>query len=200
MIYKILLLALVGGLIGWFTNVIAIKLLFRPLEPIKMPVLNIRIQGLIPMRKEEIAKSIGETVENELISMEEIMDEMIENTDKKDLINVIKVKIVAIAQEKMPSMVPSSFKGMIINYIEETIDSEGETIFNELSEQLIHRATDKINIATFIEDKVNLLEMEKLEAIILDIARKELKHIEMLGGLIGVIIGLVQGVLILGLS
>jgi len=199
MLLKIAILALIGAGIGWLTNVIAIKLLFRPLKPIVIPIINFKIQGLIPMRRAEIAKSIGETVETELISMEEIMDEMIENADKADLINVIKVKIVAIAQEKMPSIVPSSLKGMVVSYIEGMIDEEGERLFNELSEQLLHRATDKINIATFIEEKVNMFELEKIENIIVDIAKKELKHIEYLGGVIGFLIGLVQGGIILGL-
>jgi len=199
MVLKLVVLAVIGGLIGWLTNVIAIKLLFRPLNPVKIPIINFKIQGLIPMRKQEIARSIGETVQNELISMEEIIDEMIENTDKQDLIATIKVKITKIAAEKMPSLIPSSFKEMLIKYIEDTIDSEGESIFNELSEQLVHKATDSIDIAKFIEDKINLFELEKIEEIIMDIAKKELKHIELLGGFIGVVIGLVQGGIILWL-
>ena len=45
----ILILTIVGGLIGWITNILAIKLLFRPIKPVKIPILNIEILGLIPM-------------------------------------------------------------------------------------------------------------------------------------------------------
>ncbi len=50
----ILILTIVGGLIGWITNILAIKLLFRPIKPVKIPILNIEILGLIPKRKNEI--------------------------------------------------------------------------------------------------------------------------------------------------
>lgn len=37
-IIRILILAIIGGLIGYITNVIAIKLIFRPINPIKIPI------------------------------------------------------------------------------------------------------------------------------------------------------------------
>ena len=60
----ILILTIVGGLIGWVTNILAIKLLFRPIKPIRIPILNIEIIGLIPKRKNEIAANIGEVISN----------------------------------------------------------------------------------------------------------------------------------------
>ena len=50
-ILKIALLASIGGVIGYITNVLAIKLIFRPIEPIKIPILNFEIIGLIPKEK-----------------------------------------------------------------------------------------------------------------------------------------------------
>ena len=37
-----------GAIISWFTNVLAIKMLFRPIKTFRIPLLNITIQGLIP--------------------------------------------------------------------------------------------------------------------------------------------------------
>ncbi len=90
---KLFILATVGALIGWTTNVIAIKLLFRPIEPVRIPLTKLTLQGLMPKRKKEIAKNIGETVENELISIEEIIDKMIEGSDKTMIIEALKKRI-----------------------------------------------------------------------------------------------------------
>lgn len=62
-IIRILILAVIGGGIGYITNVIAIKLIFRPINPIKIPILNIEIIGLIPKRKQEIATNIAQVVQ-----------------------------------------------------------------------------------------------------------------------------------------
>lgn len=193
---KLFILATVGAVIGWVTNILAIKFIFRPLKPIHIPLLNIKIQGLIPKRKAEIAKSVGETVETELISMEEIIDKMIADENKSEIIFNIKRKVKKIVEQKMPPIIPTAIKGMILDYIDDIIDKEGENAIAELTEKMVHKATTKIKIAQIIEEKINDFELEKLEEIILAIAKRELKHIELLGGLIGFLIGLLQGIII----
>ncbi len=194
---KLFILASVGALIGWMTNVIAIKLLFRPIEPVKIPVVGFTIQGLMPKRKKEIARNIGQTVETELLSIEEIIDRMIEGMDKTAVIEALKKRIVQLAELKMPVFVPSAMKGMIMTFIEDTIDENADEMLNEISEKIVHEATEKVSVALIIEEKINAFPFEKLEEIILSIAKKELKHIEYLGGLIGLVIGFVQGLIIL---
>ncbi|WP_246637694.1 DUF445 domain-containing protein [Crassaminicella profunda] len=194
---KLFILAAVGSIIGWITNVLAIKFIFRPLEPIHVPLFNMKIQGLIPKRKAELAQSVGEIVETELISMEEIIDKFVEDENKSEIIFNIKRKIKKIVDEKLPSFIPSAFKGMIEEYIDEIIDKEADKAITELTEKMIHRATEKVKIAEIIEEKINDFELEKLEEIVLRIAKKELKHIEILGAIIGCVIGLIQGIVIL---
>jgi len=191
---KIIILTLVGALIGYTTNVIAIKLLFRPLEPVKFG--PFRIQGLIPKRKEEIAISIGDTVEQELLSVDEIMDQLIESTDKKDILELLKEKIISLTEEKMPSIIPSALSGMIKKQIGEVIDEKGEDLLDELTETLVHKATATISISDMVKDKINMLALDEIEEMVIKIAKTEFKHIEYLGGVLGMIIGLFQGVLI----
>ncbi|WP_053956159.1 DUF445 domain-containing protein [Inediibacterium massiliense] len=194
---KLFVLVAVGALIGWITNILAIKFIFRPLYPIEIPFLHIKIQGLIPKRKKELAKSVGEVVENELLSMREIIDKFIETENKSEIIFAIKRKIGKLVEGKLPAFIPSTFKGIIQDYINDIIDQEAENVITELTEKMIHKATETIKISDLVEEKVNHFELEKLEEIVLTIAKKELKHIEILGGILGGIIGLLQGVVVL---
>lgn len=194
---KLLILAMIGGVIGWMTNVIAIKLLFRPINPIQIPLTPFKIQGLIPKRKAEISRSIGEIVDQELISIEQILDHIIENTDKNQVIALIKAKVTAIAEEKMPSIIPSMFKNSIISSIGEIIDQNGEQIIIEMTEALSHKVIESVDVAKIVEDKLNAYDFEKLEEMTLKIAKTELKAIEILGGIIGFFIGIIQGIVVL---
>jgi len=194
---KLLFLAVVGALIGWMTNVIAIKLLFRPINPIGIKGTPFMIQGLIPKRKGEIAKSIGDVIRDELVSMEVIVDQIIEDMDKNQIVEISKVKIVEVANEKMPSLIPAMFKGMIIQNIESMIDENGEQIVTELGEKLSHKAIEAIDISKMVEERINAFDFEKIEEMTLKIASTEFKHIEVLGGVLGFVIGLFQGVLVL---
>lgn len=197
MITKLVLLAVMGAFIGWMTNVFAIKLLFRPLVP--MNLLGFKLQGLIPKRQADIAESIGETVEKELVSVEEIIDKMIEQTDKEGIIEEIRNKILTIVDNKMPVLIPPTMRNMIMTYVNEAIDENAETMMNEMSEKLIHHAAEKVSISLLIQEKVMEFPLEKLERLIMDIAKKELKHIEYLGGLVGFLIGILQGLVVLNL-
>lgn len=194
---KIILLAIIGALIGWVTNKVAIKLLFRPLYPINIPLLNFEIHGLIPKRKHEIAKAIGETVEVELLSLDDLLDKFRKDMDVESIKNTLRIKIKAVVKEKLPSIIPTTFKNMILTYIDDFIDSNGEDFINELTDDLISKTKDSISIASLVEEKINSYDLLKIENIVLSIADKELKHIEILGGVLGLIIGLVQGVLVI---
>ncbi len=197
LLLKLFILAMIGGVIGWMTNVIAIKLLFRPINPIKIPLTPFKIQGLIPKRKAEISRSIGEIVDQELISIEQILDHIIENTDKDQVIALIKTKVTAIAEEKMPSIIPSMFKNSIISNIGEIIDQNGEQMIIEMTEALSHKVVESVDVAKIVEDKLNAYDFEKLEEMTLKIAKTELKAIEILGGVIGFFIGIIQGTVVL---
>ncbi|MDR2178363.1 MAG: DUF445 family protein [Treponema sp.] len=62
---------LAGALIGFVTNVLAIKMLFRPLKPCYM--FGIRIPftpGILPRERARLAQSIGAMVERELLTPE----------------------------------------------------------------------------------------------------------------------------------
>jgi uncharacterized membrane protein YheB (UPF0754 family) len=55
-IYQILIFVLVGGLIGYFTNTLAIYMLFHPRKSL------LGIQGIIPKRKDKLAEKISENI------------------------------------------------------------------------------------------------------------------------------------------
>lgn len=197
MALKLLILAAIGGIIGWITNLLAIKMLFRPFQPVNIPLINFKIQGLIPKRKAEIAKSIGETVETELLSVEEIIDKLVKSNNRAAILLILKDKITMIVSDRLPFVIPSVFKNMILRYINGVIDEEGDKIITEFIEDVITKTTTDIKISKMIEDKINNFEMEELESIAIKTVKAELKHIEILGGILGFIIGIFQGIIIL---
>lgn len=193
-IIRILILAVIGGLIGYITNVIAIKLIFRPINPIKIPILNIEIIGMIPKRKTEIATNIAKVVEEQFISVDEITDNIITEQDKRHIIDYIKVRVKLILSEKM-TLIPSTIRNLVQNYVSEIIEDEIREGIDELSEEMIIKTKNRINIKEIIENKINELDLYELETIILQIVKNELRHIEVLGLILGFFIGIVQGII-----
>ncbi len=158
---KILLLASIGGVIGYITNVVAIRLIFRPLNPIKIPILNTEIIGLIPKRREEIATNIAKIVEEEFLSLDDILDNVITE-----------------------------------DYLNDMIEEEVKNSIDDLSKGMVKKASKRIDIQKMIEEKINQLDLLVLEDLIISVAKKELKHIEFLGLVLGFLIGIVQGLIV----
>mgnify|MGYP000944017348 FL=1 len=195
-------MVLVGTLIGWFTNYLAIKLLFRPYK--EMNFLFFKIQGLIPKRRAEISLNIADVVEKELISVDDIA-EKIEEMDISDgvidrlLDKVIGEKLQKNILDKNPLLkmiINDSVIQKIKSYFKKSILENKE----EIVEEIIKIAKEKINFHEIILDKMENFSLQEIEEIILKISKNELKHIEIIGGVLGGIIAVFQFLLMLALK
>lgn len=193
---RILFMAIIGGFIGYLTNVLAIKMLFKPYEAIKIPIINFEIRGLIPKRKEELAKNVAETVKRELLNEDDIFNGIIKEEDKKEISEYINTKIKDIISEKA-MFLPSSILLRISDYISDIIDKEVDSTVDELEVKFIEKAKERVDIEKIIEERINDFDIEYLEEMTVRIAKKELKHIEVLGLFLGFMIGIVQGIITL---
>ena len=60
--------------IGWFTNWVAIKMLFHPRQPIQ--ILWWKWQGLIPRRQLQLASEAAEIIERDILQQHMILNEI----------------------------------------------------------------------------------------------------------------------------
>ncbi|GAA0766908.1 DUF445 family protein [Clostridium subterminale] len=192
----VVLLALVGGVIGWVTNILAIKLMFRPINPIKIPIINFEIVGLIPKRKNEIAQNIGEVVAKELLSIDDIINSAITEDDKIIFSQLVKNKIRTLVAGKM-DFVPVPFRMMVQGPIDNIIEEEVDGALKEIEGEVIDHIKNRVDIEKLVAEKINDLDLQELERIIVSVAKKELKHIEVLGFILGAAIGVVQGLVVM---
>jgi len=192
----VVLLALVGGVIGWVTNILAIKLMFRPINPIKIPIINFEIVGLIPKRKNEIAKNIGEVVAKELLSIDDIINSAITEDDKIIFSQLVKNKIRKLVAEKM-DFIPAPFRMMVQAPVDNIIEQEVDGALKEIEGEVIDHIKNRVDIEKLVAEKINELDLQELERIIVSVAKKELKHIEVLGFILGAAIGIVQGIVVM---
>jgi len=186
-VYKLLTMMFIGGMIGWITNKVAIKMLFRPVKEFKF--LFFRIQGVLPKRQTEIAKSIGETIETEFLSKDDILKSLL----TEETIEAGKQQLKVVLSIKIKEIVPPMalmLLGNIDKIIADFIDREGETMLNQLVEKF--NDGDLLDIAGIIEEKVNKLDFSEFEELVYKIMDKELKHIEYVGLFLGLIIGAIQ--------
>lgn len=182
----IIIMALIGGFIGYITNAVAVYLLFRPYRKIGP------FQGLVPRRKAELAASIGRTIENELIDLGGIINNVVQELDLNVLKKRVGQKISHAMQEELPTLIPAS---LIDNLVMKYIDRRGDELFQGIILDLTENTGNLKIVSRHVEEKIMEFELEKLEKIVYDVSRTELQFIIWLGGILGLIIGIVQGIL-----
>ncbi len=190
--------ALIGAVIGYITNWLAIKMLFRPREAkyifgMKLPF----TPGLIPKEKSRIANKVGETVGTHLLNSDSLSKAL--KDDK------IKAKFNEVAKEKINQVINSNstleealkntlgenyyaLKGNMINNIAKTIleSIQEEEFKNKVKFYIVdsikerlnkepEKIIDFINSNKFREVIINTLEEEKTRDIIGKALLKEVK-------------------------
>ena len=93
------LIPVVCALIGWLTNFIAVKMIFRPRKPVL--VLGLKIQGLMPRRQSEMARQIGETVETKLLTHADILEALKRPEAQSEMESLLTQQVDSFFTEKL---------------------------------------------------------------------------------------------------
>ncbi len=190
------LIPVISAFIGWITNYLAVKMIFRPRKEIRF--LGLRIIGLIPKRKKDLAMKIAQTVETELISHRDIKAIIQTEEFHLQIGNVIKSKIDSLIQNKLASnpLISMFITPEIIARLSDTMMDELNKEIPGVIDTLFQTVESRIDFQKIIKEKIEGFDLTKLESIIYSIASKELRAIEILGGVLGFVVGLVQLVIV----
>ncbi len=189
----LLLLPIISALIAWFTNWIAIKMLFHPRQPIS--ILGIRLQGIFPKRQRQIAASLGSLVARELLHFDEIASRI---NDPKQLAAVrpdIEHHLDHFLEHKLKEKLPiiSMFVGQgTLDKIKEGLMEEIDLLLPQIISKYTGNLSQQINVEQIVVEKITNFSSDKLEQMLTDIMSREFRFIEVIGGVIGFMIGLVQ--------
>ena len=92
---------IVGAIIGYFTNYLAVKMLFHPYEPIKIFGFTLPFTpGIIPKRKGRLANAIGKAVGNNLFTEKDIKDVICSDMLKERISSSLMEKLDAVSVKK----------------------------------------------------------------------------------------------------
>ncbi len=188
-----LLFPFIGAAIGWLTNYIAVKMLFHPREP--KSLLFFSVQGVFPKRQKVFAKKLGKLVSEELISVPELIDRLAKVADSERAQQMVGESIERVIRHKLPEVIPMI--AMVLN--DEMVLTVRRTFAAELTpfmQELLHRMGEDIenelSVQQIVEEKVAEFSSDKLEEILMEIMRREFRFIELVGGVLGFLIGTVQ--------
>ncbi len=153
---------IIGAFIGYLTNKVAIRMLFRPLKAWR--ILGVRIPmtpGVIPSKRHALALNMGEMVGEHLLTSEEIGKALMKDEFQEHLLGLIQERVGAVLHRELgplPSLVPTKFA----NYFDvavravtyQTKESVHKFIRSDEFSMKVERYIDK-NFSKIMENDLN---------------------------------------------
>lgn len=203
---------ILGAFIGYSTNWLAIKMIFRPFEP--KYIFGYRVPftpGLIPRSRKEIARKISITITLHILNPEKLSS-LFNNDIFRDSLHLTVDNIVDKAIDNIIDNLKNQFSEEfsfpflqnMINNISNRIKEKVRYRLADLLSENIEKEIDRYLREDFIEvlkslDIENLIfqtlmevDIQTLEYIILGFSKRQLNYITNIGAVIGFFIGILQ--------
>jgi len=177
---RYLLMPVIGGLIGWITNALAIWMLFHPYEEKK--ILGVRIPltpGLIPSRMKDLAASVASAVKDYVFTAEEV-ERLLRELKLDDLVAHELTK-------NLPSPLDNWSQALATKFFEEKLANIGRGLSGEMRQEVEERLQQLV-----LDRILDNFDPQQVELVVRRVASRELRYITLFGGLLGTLIGTVQ--------
>jgi uncharacterized membrane protein YheB (UPF0754 family) len=146
----------VGAVIGYVTNYVAIKLLFRPYKPVKIGNITIFPAGVIPREKKALAKKVGDVVNNYILSHDEIKKIVTSDEVKKELESFLDKKIEFFLSQNITNIVPKEeFAKNLALFVDEIIQNKFPMFASFLNQDQIYRLFVEMDLDLRLDKFVN---------------------------------------------
>ncbi len=160
--YSIIIRPLIGAGIGYITNWIAVKMMFRPLNPVKVGKFTLPFTpGIIPKNKERLAEAIGDSISNNLLTEETLKNTLLSDSIKSQI------------REKLTKFLNSSTENntpiceIISSYINENNYNQAiEIIENNLTYSIFETVKNS-NLGNVVADQIVIAAKERLKGSVL---------------------------------
>lgn len=135
----------IGAVIGYFTNYLAVKMLFRPLHPVKIGGYTLPFTpGVIPKGQKRLAKALGNVVGTTLLTEEDIKNTLL--SDK--MLDSLNQAVEEIYESK-----EKNIKSYFLSYTDEETYEDGKEVLGRKATELVMREVEKLPIAQWIVEK-----------------------------------------------
>ncbi len=194
--WKFALAPFICAIIGWLTNYIAVKMLFRPKKPINL--LLFKIQGIFPKRQKALAENLGKTIEKNLISHNDIQKVINDESFHQGFINIASKKVDDFINVKIATinpMIASFLSDDLKKKIRSVLMEELEAMVPEFLEKAASELESRVVFSEVVREKIEAFDSSKIEEILFAVMKSEFKFIEIIGGVLGFAIGIIQSLL-----
>jgi uncharacterized membrane protein YheB (UPF0754 family) len=195
-----LIMPIFGFSTGWITDFVALNMLFRPREPVKL--LGITIHGRMHMRRDEIAPAYGDLIAKEILTPRNMLEAMLTGPKSDKLLAMVDKEVRKAIDEQTGILKPlvvlalggRKYQELKAGAVERVLKAVPET-----AESMFAYTEQALDIRGTIAEKMAVLPPEKFENILRPAFKEDEKYAIAVGAILGGVIGELQAFLLIHL-
>ncbi len=189
------LLPVCGFIVGWFTNFLALKVIFRPVKPVKVCCFDYYLQGLFLKRQNEVSSVFAEVNCQEVLTTEKIWNFILNGPNRVNFQTLLRAHCIVFTEKIIGGLRPFAIA---------TLGQDGFAIMKEdVAEKVIESmpsiipltydyTTKALNLENTIRKSMQNLPSEEFEAVLHPAFQEDEMTLIFVGGVLGMIVGLIQ--------
>ncbi len=189
----LLLFPVICAIIGYVTNVLAVKMIFRPHDRIK--IAGISIQGVLPKHQRHFARMLASIITRDFVDTKDLVGAL-NRPELVDRVEAMARELAPVIVGELRAAVPEAKRAMLndqmVEMVVTQVIAEARKRTPELVEALQDRAATVFDLRALITEKIMLWGARGLEDVIYTVSKKELDFIEYYGAIFGFALGIFQ--------
>lgn len=188
-----LVLPLFGGGVGWFTDWLALKMIFLPREPRRF--FGVTFQGVFQKRRDEVAVDYGALIAAEILTADNIMAAIINGPRSDRLFALIQREVERAIDERLRLAKPLVTLAVGSGRVEELKLAAATRTIQLLPDTLPYArdyATEALDVRNTIVDRMRQLTPIQFEGLLRPAFRQDEWKLIAVGAAIGFLVGEMQ--------
>ncbi|MEO8889261.1 MAG: DUF445 domain-containing protein [Jatrophihabitantaceae bacterium] len=186
-----------GLMVGWFTDWLALKLIFNPKRPIN--IFGYTLQGLFLKRRKEVAAEYGALIADELITAHKIIEAIVHGPLSDRVFNMVSKQVQAALDRTVGPARPLMSVTIGTARYQRIKNTISEKVIDRLPETMTYvedYARESIDVRNLLIEKMQQLDELQFEALIRPAFEQDEWILITVGALLGFFMGEAQALVL----
>jgi len=182
-----------GFAVGWFTNFVALKVIFKPTDPVK--ICGSTIHGIFLKRQKEVSSTYARVVCVEIVHTKAMWDAILNGPKKSNFYAMLRAHTIVFTEKLVQGIKPFALVALGDDQFGELKECVANKVIERIptiiDESYIY-ATEAMALEETIKERMKKLSSEEFESVLHPAFEEDEILLIMVGGVLGMIVGIIQ--------
>ncbi|CAB9519987.1 expressed unknown protein [Seminavis robusta] len=182
-----------GFIVGWFTNFVALKIIFKPIEPVN--ICGYQLQGIFLKRQKEVSEIYARVLCTEIVHIKAMFDDIFVGPLSGNFYAMLRAHTLVFTDKMTAELKPLAIAAMGAEQFAAMKEAIAQKVMDELPniiDQCYEYATEALGIEAELRTKMMALSCAEFEGVLHPAFEEDEILLIIVGAVLGAIVGVLQ--------